>query len=272
MCAGGPAWANGDSGEPGVVENSVTTGTTGTLAPEDASVSPEANSAEELQSEAAVQDKAAARESSSIPATKASASKPATKAKRFEMPGIFVKCSAVVYEKRLVGTQHRRRSLASRGAKNAGQHGAVSVPVYKTVAVRKVVNLNLTPIIYKYAKMYKLDPWLIRAIIQVESNFNPYAGSSAGAGGLMQLMSATAAGLGCRDRFDPEQNIAAGSRYLRQMMNIFDNNASLAIAAYNAGPGNVQRYGGIPPFQETRHYVKKVTRCWKAGHKKSNAK
>lgn len=181
---------------------------------------------------------------------------PLKKAEEVELPPIYVNTTAVVYEKVPGDDSHRRRSLASRGAK-AGSTG------YKTVAVRKKVKLDISPIICKYARMYKLDPWFVRAIIEVESNFNPNAASWAGAGGLMQLMPATAAGLGCKDRFDPESNIAAGAKYLRQMLNMFGGDYTLAIAAYNAGPGNVRKYRGIPPFTETRNYVKKVTRIWK---------
>ncbi|MGM9997867.1 MAG: lytic transglycosylase domain-containing protein [Candidatus Bruticola sp.] len=173
---------------------------------------------------------------------------------KYGMPDIYIKVSAVVYE-RVADSQsdgsHRRRSLASRGAKNNG-----------VVARRQMVDFNLTPVICKYAELYKLDPWLVRAIIETESNFYPYAGSSAGAGGLMQLMSATASSLGCQDRFDPESNVAAGCRYLRQMFNMFGGDYKLALAAYNAGPGNVRSYGGIPPFRETINYVNKITRIW----------
>ncbi len=176
-----------------------------------------------------------------------------------DLPPILVSVNTVIYEKVAVANpaQRRRRSLASRGAP------APSLTKHRTVARRVQQKLDISPIISKYAKKYDLDPWLIRGVIECESAFRPYARSPVGAGGLMQLMPGTAGYLGCRDRFDPEQNIAAGSRYLRMMMDRFGS-ADLAIAAYNAGPGNVERYGGIPPFAETQRYVVKVKKAWKS--------
>ncbi len=119
------------------------------------------------------------------------------------------------------------------------------------------------PLIQKAADKYKVDYSLIKAVIKAESNFNHKAVSPKGAQGLMQLMPKTASTLQVQDSFEPESNIEGGVRYLRYLMNVYNGHLPLALAAYNAGEKAVARYGGIPPYAETKGYVKRVMALYK---------
>lgn len=120
------------------------------------------------------------------------------------------------------------------------------------------------PLIEAAATGAGLDPRLLTAIIQVESAFNPGATSRRGAQGLMQLMPATAVGYAVRNAYDPEENIRAGARHLRDLLDLFAGSLPLALAAYNAGETAVQRFSGIPPFAETQEYVRRVQARYRA--------
>lgn len=115
-------------------------------------------------------------------------------------------------------------------------------------------------IIIGAARKHDVDAALVSAVIKAESDYNPRTVSHKGARGLMQLMPATAKRFGVTNSFDPEENIYAGTKYLRWLLNKFDGNADLAVAAYNAGEGNVGKYNGVPPFRETVNYINRIAR------------
>jgi soluble lytic murein transglycosylase-like protein len=121
---------------------------------------------------------------------------------------------------------------------------------------------ELDQMIENAAELYGVDKDLIRAVIRVESNFNPAAKSHKGAIGLMQLMPATAQQYQATDLYDPETNIHAGTKHLRYLLSLFNNRVNLALAAYNAGEHRVKQYRGIPPYRETQTYVSKVMYHW----------
>lgn len=130
--------------------------------------------------------------------------------------------------------------------------GSVPVPQVQGSEVQG----DFDALIEKAAAVHDVDASLVRAVIRVESAFEPRARSRKGAMGLMQLMPATARAYGVRDAYDPAENIDAGVRHLRRLLDRYD--VRLALAAYNAGEGTVERYGGVPPYKETRDYVRKV--------------
>jgi hypothetical protein len=139
-------------------------------------------------------------------------------------------------------------------------HGAESIKsTIPLVASHKSAPYDAS--INEHARRQGVAADLVRAVIQVESAFNPVAVSNKGAMGLMQLMPATAMELGVRNPFDPDQNIRGGVTYLKQLLTRYDQKVELALAAYNAGIGNVEKYGDVPPFKETRNYVNKITKA-----------
>lgn len=119
---------------------------------------------------------------------------------------------------------------------------------------------DLNELVTAASGMYKLDPDLVNSVIRAESGFNVHAVSPKGAQGLMQLMPQTASQLGVQNAFDPQANVEAGSRYLRELLERYDFDLIKALAAYNAGPQRVEQYGGVPPYYETKAYVARIVR------------
>lgn len=136
--------------------------------------------------------------------------------------------------------------------------------VYPRLSQTQIQELmpRINAAIEAYSKKYNVDPLLVRAVMKQESGFQPFALSTAGAMGLMQLMPETARGLGVSDPYNIEENIRGGIQYLSYQLEAFDNDLSLALAAYNAGPNAVRKYGGIPPYLETQNYVKMVLKYY----------
>jgi soluble lytic murein transglycosylase-like protein len=141
--------------------------------------------------------------------------------------------------------------------------GRVSVEMSNFIPIR--ADKAYEHYIQEAARRYALDPALIRAVMRTESAFDAGAVSPVGAMGLMQLMPALAEEMGVTDPFDPRDNIMGGARYLRQLLDAHRGNIRLTLASYNAGPGNVRRYRGVPPFEETRNYVRKITELLDTG-------
>jgi soluble lytic murein transglycosylase-like protein len=130
-------------------------------------------------------------------------------------------------------------------------------------ALRLQPNVQFDQLIQQQSQTAQVDPDLVKAVIRQESGFNPKAVSHVGAQGLMQLMPSTASGLGVTDSFNPAQNVAGGAKYLKNLLNKYDQSVPMALAAYNAGPGAVDKYHGVPPYKETQNYVKNVMKSYR---------
>ena len=128
----------------------------------------------------------------------------------------------------------------------------------KISSVKNYTKDDILNLIDTTARKYGVDEKLVRAVVKQESGFNPNAKSKVGALGLMQLMPSTAEGLGVKDPLDPKQNVEGGVKYLKSMLDKFNGNTILALAAYNAGPNAVSKYDGVPPYKETQNYVRSI--------------
>lgn len=175
-----------------------------------------------------------------------------------------------------IATVQRRIAQISRDVEHRGEFDAVVLQRLRPSRASNapVARASVEDLARREGRRYNVDPELIEAIVSNESGFDPAATSSVGAQGLMQLMPATARSLGVTDAYDSAQNVAAGARYLRGLLDRFKR-VDLAVAAYNAGPYAVERHGGVPPFAETQAYVRAVLseyrRRLQAGNVKTNA-
>lgn len=173
-------------------------------------------------------------------------------------------CAVLALLMATAATAEVKLRRAPNGRLQITDEGGGSPPAAPSARLRETPDLE--PLIRIHCDAQRLDPRLVRAVIQTESAYNPRAVSRRGALGLMQLMPETARELQVLDAFDPDQNLRGGTLYLRRLLDRFSGRIELALAAYNAGPGAVERHGGIPPYAETRSYVRKILSLYKGGN------
>jgi hypothetical protein len=170
-------------------------------------------------------------------------------------------------------TEHRFKPVPTSGAvMRAARSAASEVNTYldgraqsHQILNRAFTQEDVDAAIEQAAARHNVDPNLVRSVVKVESNFNPNAVSRKGAMGLMQLMPSTARSLNVSNPFDPQQNVDAGVRHLRRLLDSYGGNVSLSLAAYNAGSGAVARSAGVPHFRETQNYVRRITNLYNGG-------
>ena len=177
------------------------------------------------------------------------------------LPDRYVSRELALFDQKWIATDQWAKHEKSKSAVPHAKRGVLGEITLISDAIRAEFFSEEVPygaLIYEKAKKYDVDPALVAAVIEQESKFRPRAKSPVGARGLMQLMPRTGRWMGARNLYDPEQNIDAGVKYIKYLNERFDGDLKKTIAAYNGGEGNVMRYRGVPPFRETRQYVKKV--------------